>query len=139
MEAPPERAFSVSCENSPDAFSPEYVERLRNDLVRLQKMLDRPLESPAKRASTIDGVYALLHNARGQAQDVGHELVTRICSLACGILQRNKAPDDNILRAVKAHIQALDIIVAHDLPRDGGALGQQMVTHLEDLAAVARG
>lgn len=139
MEPSQGRDSLVPSETSPDTFSPEYVERLRNDLARLQKMLNRPFESPADRASTVDGVYALLHNARGQAQDVGHDLVIRICSLACGILQRNKAPDDNILRAVKAHIQALDIIVAHDLPRDGGPLGQQMVTRLEDLAAVARG
>lgn len=139
MEVRREQDFPVCSKTSQDELPSEYVERLRNDLSRLQKMLERPLENPADRTSTVDGVYALLHNARGQAQDVGHELVTRICSLACGILQRNKAPDDNVLRAVKAHVQALDIIISHDLPRDGGALGQQMVTRLEDLAAVARG
>lgn len=134
-----EAAPDVSSGVSPDILPSEYVERLRSNLSRLQTMLNRPLEKPADSTAVIDSVYALLHNTRGQAQDVGHDLVTRICSLACGILQRNKTPDGNVLRAVKAHIQALDIIFAHDLPRDGGALGQQLVTRLEDLAAVARG
>lgn len=139
MEVRREQDFPIRSETAQDVLPPEYVERLRNDLAQVQTMLNRPLETPIDRVSTIDSIYALLHNTRGQAQDVGHDLVTQICSLACGILQRNKAPDDTILRAVKAHIQALEIIVSHDLPRDGGALGQQMMTRLEDLAAVARG
>jgi hypothetical protein len=117
----------------------DYVERLRSDLARMRETLDRLLNTPIDRAPQIDRLYALLHNIRGPAQSANHEIVTRICTLACGILQRHREPDDSILRAVKAHVEALDIIVAHDLPKDGGALSQQMVTQLESLAAAARG
>jgi hypothetical protein len=125
-----------------EAGLPEaYAERLRNDIAQMRETIDRLLAEPVDRGVRIDCLYALLHNIRGPAQRAGHDIVTRICALACGILQRHRAPDERILRAVKAHIAALDIIVAHDLSNggDGDTLGQQMVSQLEGLAAAARG
>jgi hypothetical protein len=116
-----------------------YLERLQGDLKTLQAMIGSILASPSPRLVEIDHVYALLHNTKGQAQSFGYGLVTQICALACGILQRNRHPDENILRAVKAHIDALDIVVSHNLAGDGGALGQQMVSTLEGLAVAAGG
>jgi hypothetical protein len=117
----------------------EYVERLKKDIIRMRETLDRLPDAPIDRRAQLDCLYALIQNVRGPARSAGHEIVTRICALACGILQRHREPDDSILRAVKAHIEVLDIIVAHDLPDDGGSLSQQMVTQLESLAAAARG
>ncbi len=141
MVAAPHRESSSAPETVEAVLPEAYAERLRNDLVQMRETLDRLLEGPVDRGAQIDCLYALMHNIRGPARRAGHDIVTRICALACGILQRHRAPDDRILRAVKAHIAALDIIVAHDLSDagDGGALGQQMVTQLEGLAAAARG
>jgi hypothetical protein len=139
MIASPEPDKSCAPEAANAEPSAEYVERLKKDLTRMREMLDRLPDEPIDRRNQIDGLYALIHNVRGPAQRAGHEIATRICTLACGILQRHREPDDHILRAVRAHIEALGIIVAHDLPDDGDSLSQQMVTQLESLAAAARG
>jgi hypothetical protein len=72
-----------------------------------------------------------------QGEEHNFYLVSNICSLACGILQRTRSPDDGTWRAVKAHVDALTIIVEYDVSGDGGSLGQRMVEELRGLAKAA--
>jgi hypothetical protein len=111
-----------------------YIQQFRKDLSVLQEKVDRTLSDGALSSPEIDGIYALLHNTKNTAEDVGYGLVTQICSLACGILQRSGNPDESCLRAVKVHIDALAIIAEYDLEGDGGSLGHEMVSQLEGLA-----
>jgi hypothetical protein len=111
-----------------------YIKQLREDLRGLQEHVDKMLADGISDSTETDGLYALLHNTKNTAEDVGYGLVTQICSLACGILQRSKDADESCLRAVKAHIDALVIIAEHDLEGDGGPLGHEMVCQLEGLA-----
>lgn len=113
-----------------------YIKQLREDLCSLQERVDKTLADKVADPIDIDGIYALLHNTKNTAEDVGYGLVTQICSLACGILQRSQQADVACLRAVKAHIDALTIIAEHDLEGDGGSLGHEMVCQLEGLAKV---
>jgi len=46
-------------------------------------------------------------------------------------------PDEGTWRAVKAHIDALTIVVNYNFPGDGGALGQRMVEELRGSAKAA--
>ncbi len=46
-------------------------------------------------------------------------------------------PDEGTWRAVKAHIDALTIVINYNFPGDGGALGQRMVEELRGLAKAA--
>jgi hypothetical protein len=111
-----------------------YIKQLRKDLCELQERVGKTLADEIPDSAEIDGIYALLHNTKNTAEDVGYGLVTQICSLACGILQRSRDADEPCLRAVKAHIDALAIIAEHDLEGDGGTLGHEMVCQLEGLA-----
>ena len=46
-------------------------------------------------------------------------------------------PDEGTWRAVKAHIDALTIVINYNFPGDGGALGQRMVEELRGLVKAA--
>ena len=109
---------------------------LRKDLRSLQTAIDSVVEAPTVEQAVIDRIYALLHNSKVQGEQLNFTLVSNICSLACGILQRSRSPDDATWRAVKAHIDALTIVVDHSLSGDGGSLGQRMVEELRGLAKV---
>jgi hypothetical protein len=111
-----------------------YTARLRADLASLRKTVDAALDAPRVEQATVDRIYALLHNTMAQGEVASSSLVSSICSLACGILRRTKSPDDGTLRVVKAHIDALAIVVEHDVAGDGGRLGQRMVEQLRGLA-----
>jgi hypothetical protein len=114
--------------------SETYIKQLHEDLRGLQERVDKALVDEVPDSTEIDAIYALLHNTKNTAEDVGYGLVTQICSLACGILQRSQDADVSCMRAVKAHIDALTIIAEHDVEGDGGSLGHEMVCELEGLA-----
>lgn len=107
---------------------------LRRDLQSLQAAIGSVVGAKTVEQAAVDRIYALLHNSKVQGEALETNLVTSICSLACGILQRTRTPDDSAWRAVKAHVDALTIIADYDVSGDGGALGQRMVAELEDLA-----
>ena len=107
---------------------------LRDNLHSLRIAIDSVVETPRPEQTKIDRIYALLHNSKVQGEELDFSLVSNICALACGILQRTRTPDEAAWRAVKAHIDALTIIVDHNVSGDGGALGQRMVEELRGLA-----
>lgn len=121
--------MSIEMSNLPD--------QLRSDLLSLRKAVDSAVAAPTVEQAMIDRVYALLHNSKVQGEEHNFSLVSNICSFACGILQRTRSPDDGTWRAVKAHVDALSIIVEHDVSGDGGPLGQRMVEELRGLAKAA--
>lgn len=111
-----------------------YTQRLRADLASLQQTVGLAMDAAQVEQATVDRIYALLHNTKAQGEIASSSLVSSICALACGILQRTRTPDEGTLRVVKAHIDALTIIVEHDVSGDGGQLGQKMVEQLRGLA-----
>lgn len=110
-----------------------YPTRLNSDLKEIQTAINTAIASGPVDQSMIDRIYALLHNTKVQGETARFPLVSNICALACGILQRTKSPDEAIWRAVKAHIDALAIIAEHNVEGDGGELGQRMVEELREL------
>jgi hypothetical protein len=114
----------------------QLPEPLRKDLQSLQAAINAVVEAPRVEQASIDHIYALLHNSKVQGEELSFSLVSNICALACGILQRTRVPDDGTWRAVKAHIDALSIVVDYNVSGDGGALGKRMVDELRGLAKV---
>lgn len=110
-----------------------YTERLHSDLKSLQAVINSTIASGPADQQTIDRIYALLHNTKVQGETARFPLVSNICALACGVLQRSKTPDETVWRAIKAHIDALTIVVQHNVEGDGGELGQRMVDELREL------
>ena len=115
----------------------QLPESLRKDLKSLQAAIDAVVEAPKVNQASIDRIYALLHNSKVNGEQLDFKLISSICALACGILQRARAPDESTWRAVKAHVDALAIIVDHNLAGDGGELGRRMVDELRGLAKAA--
>ena len=130
-------AMFDSADRAIAAQAESYLNRIRDDLVDVRTAIDTALSSPDLRDTAVDRLFALLHNMKGQGATYGYQLVSQICALTCGVLQRKPRPDDAGLRVVKAHVDALSIVIEHDLAGDGGPLGIQLVERLQGLAAVA--
>jgi hypothetical protein len=115
----------------------DHSERLRTDLRKLQTSINTAVASAPVEQVAVDRIYALLHNTKVQGEAFESNLVCNICALACGILQRTRSPDQGTWRIVKAHIDALAIVIEHNVAGDGGPLGQRMVEELKGLARAA--
>lgn len=112
----------------------DFPDRLRTDLRKLQAAVDAAAASAAVSPAAVDRLYALLYNTRVQGEAFGSGLVSSISALACGILKRARSPDQGTCRVVKAHVDALAIIIEYQVAGDGGPLGQRMVEELKGLA-----
>lgn len=117
----------------------QLPDRLRKDLQSLQGAIEAVIDAASVEQTRIDRIYALLHNSKVQGEDLDYHLVSNICSMACGILSRTRAPDAGTWRAVKAHVDAVVIVVDYNLSGDGGPLGQRMVEELRGLAKAVGG
>lgn len=116
----------------------DYVARLQRDLVEVKNAIDIALANDERRDAVVDRLFSLIHNMKGQGTTFGYPLVSQIGALTCSILQRSRPADDSRLRIVKAHIDALSIVIEHNLAGDGGALGTKLVERLEGLSAATR-
>lgn len=115
----------------------DYLGRLRSDLAEVKSAIDIALNSDDRRDAAVDRLFSLIHNMKGQGTTFGYPLVSQIGALTCSILQRNQPADEARLRIVKANIDALSIVIEHNLAGNGGALGSKLVERLEGLNAAA--
>ncbi len=115
----------------------DYLGRLRSDLAEVKSAIDIALGTDGRRAAAVDRLFALIHNMKGQGTTFSYPLVSQIGALTCSILQRSPPADEARLRIVKAHIDALSIVIEHNLAGNGGALGTKLVERLEGLSAAS--
>lgn len=122
-----------------DSQAIDYLSRVRGDLAEVKSVIEIALAGDEQRAAAVDRLFGFVHNMKGQGTTFGYPLVSQIGALTCSILQRNPEPDESVLRVVKAHIDALSIVIEHNLAGNGGSLGVKLVERLEGLtAAVSR-
>jgi len=114
-----------------------YLGRIRGDLVEVKSAIDIALGADDRRDAAIDRLFTLIHNMKGQGATFGYPLVSQIGALTCSILQQSRPASDARLRIVKAHIDALGIVIEHNLAGNGGPLGVKLVERLEELGAAS--
>ena len=82
----PEDAFSGSsmadtlarAEEATTLLKQNYTTWAREDIEKGQRCLDEAMGDPAKARIHLDGLYAIMHNVKGQGASFGYPLVTRI-------------------------------------------------------------
>lgn len=116
-----------------------FLEHARDELGVMRSALHQAVTVADKRAESLDRVYTIAHDLKGQGSSFGYELITKVGSLLCQYLKGRRANDAQGLRIVAAHIEALGLIVEHRITGAGGKLGTEMVTRLEKLVGSAKG
>lgn len=133
----------------------QYRAKLVNDLrdlddalAAMQRNKVQPGSSwaaAADRASTWALVDRILHNIKGQAGSFGYNLITSVAAL--GQLLTRALPDDinlihnhhdEVLRCVKALVEAMRLILQNDIRGDGGAVGERLLAKLRDYVGQVR-
>lgn len=84
----------------------------------------------------LKAMYEIVHDLRGQGATFGYPLVTRIGNTFCRLLEIRTAPDRRDLDRIRAHIDALVMVVSKNLRGEHPA-GTELVAGLERLLANA--
>ncbi|MBV6631693.1 MAG: hypothetical protein KI792_01525 [Alphaproteobacteria bacterium] len=129
-------AAIARAEKSVEAHSDRYLEQARRDLATLQAtyhQLRRDRQSPTQ---YLDNLSRLGREMKGQAGTFNFHLLTRFGDSLYELTRRMNAISDRHMDLIKAHIDAIEIVVTQDIRGSGGDLGEELSNTLR--AAIQR-
>lgn len=80
----------------------------------------------------LKAMYEIVHDLRGQGATFGYPLVTRIGNTFCRLLEISTAPDRRDIDRIRAHIDALTVVVSKNMRGEHPA-GSELIAGLERL------
>ena len=110
-----------------------YIAHASEDFAGLSELLEKAMAAGDARPELLKGVFGVVHNMKGQGGSFGYDLVTRIGASLCDFLRRVGDADDDAMRVIKAHVDALGIVITHRITGDGGEMGRKLIGRLAGL------
>jgi hypothetical protein len=118
-------------------FASSYTEWIKRDLEVMRRAFEAMHTGATPARPYLVCLYDVAHNVKGHGTSLGYPLMTSIGELLCRFLRRREVVGKAGLAAVKAHLDAMDLVVRCRLQGDGGAQGEQLVAGLEAIVQKA--
>jgi hypothetical protein len=120
--------------------SMHFIDNIGEDYAGLRKAIETGIGDPAQRVDALKRIYGVAHNLKGQGKSFGYDMISKIGASLCDFLNK-QAHDtgDRAMEIVKAHIDAVGVVVKYRLESDGGPLGRKLVARLQGLVAANSG
>ncbi len=112
-----------------------FVDMVHEDVANLHKELEA-LKSNGGDAATLDNIYRMTHDIKGQGGSFKYDLITTISRQLCNFIEElkgNVKPAD--IEVIALHVDALQVVIAQDLKGDGGDVGSNLLSGLEKVIA----
>lgn len=118
----------------------DYLGYVAQDHTALRAALDGAIGDPARRSDDLNRIFGLVHNMKGQGKSFGYDMITTIAGSLCEFLRKGDGDtSDRAMQIVKAHVDAIGVVIDHRLKGDGGPLGRKLVGRLQGLVAAHSG
>jgi hypothetical protein len=138
----PEDAFNgpsmadtlARAEEATTLLKQNYTVWAREDVEKGQRHLDDANGDPARARMHLDGLFAVMHNVKGQGSSFGYPLVTRIAQSLCKLVGSKHDAGAPMLRVAQAHLDALKLVLDQKIEGAGGETGEKLADKLETLA-----
>tara|TARA_B100000614_G_scaffold201515_1_gene182814 strand:+ start:86 stop:592 length:507 start_codon:yes stop_codon:yes gene_type:complete len=114
-----------------DAMKPEYETWSGADLTRLYEIYEKALSDPGQRDHHMTDLFEKAHNMRGDGGSYEYPLVTQIAGSLSSFIEDTEKPDPKDFEVIKAHLDALAVVIGQKMSGDGGAIGKVLVKELE--------
>lgn len=109
---------------------------VQDDLASARKALDTAKQSPADNLGAVQEIFGICHNIKGQAGSFGYNLMTTIGGQLCDMIRdRSEPAGPELLKAVEAHLAALQFLAERGIDGDGGEIGQKLIVKLRQLSS----
>ena len=119
------------------ALKEGYRAQLVQDIETLRACLHALEGEQTDAEAPLQELFVTSHNVKGQAGTFGYDLITSISELLCEFLRAKPALSDEVELIVRAHVDALSLLVDHDVEGNGGELGTEVVEKLKRLQEAA--
>jgi chemotaxis protein histidine kinase CheA len=114
------------------SLSENYASLALADVAKARAALTAATDDEAGRGRHVEAVFRVAHDLKGQGASFGFPLITRIGHSLCALTRdRARGYEAGHLDLARAHLDAIDLILAKGLKGDGGKLGAELVARLE--------
>ena len=110
----------------------DYASWALADVAKARTALAAAIDDPAGRGQHVEALFRVGHDLKGQGTSFGFPLVTKIGQSLCALTRdRDRQYESRHLDLAKAHLDALDLILAKSIKGEGGKVGAELVAKLE--------
>jgi hypothetical protein len=103
-----------------------YADRVKTELDQLNALAVRLTQDVEHRAEAIAEINLIVHEIRGQGATFGYPLLTKFAGSLFKFTDGLDNPNDRQLALIRAHIEAMSLVVKNRVKGDGGPIGAQV-------------
>jgi len=107
---------------------PDWVSGLIDQLADVHR---RCVDTPEQRFQHFEQLHAIAHDMRGQGGTFGYPLISDFSDGLYDFTGVNTSTSDKNVEIIKAHIDAMRVVIKERISGDGGDLGSQLKTGLD--------
>lgn len=116
----------------------DYRDVANSDLMELRTLVDRIKAAPEESTAQLKGLFRIAHDMKGQASTFGYPVITSVADSLCRFVEKieetGRPVTDNVqivTEIVGLHLDALRLLLQHDVKGPGVQLELQLMTGLK--------
>lgn len=116
-----------------------FLDHLGRELAVMDKAMERARgQDASERTAALRTLYDVSHDLRGQGSTFDYPLITSICCSLCDFIEHSGRFEEVHLEAIALQLSALKAVAAGRIEGDGGTLGEELMSGIEELVTKAR-
>ncbi|PHZ83323.1 hypothetical protein [Paremcibacter congregatus] len=107
---------------------PDWVSTLIDQLADVHR---RCVDTPEQRVPLFEQLHSIAHDMRGQGGTFGYQLISDFADGLYAFTDKSTSTSDNHVEVIKAHIDAMRVVIKQRISGDGGEVGSEIKAGLE--------
>lgn len=107
---------------------PDWVSGLIDQLAEVHR---RCVDTPEQRFQHYEQLHAIAHDMRGQGGTFGYQLISDFSDGLYDFTRASTGTSDKNVEIIKAHIDAMRVVIKDRIGGDGGDIGKQLKLGLD--------
>jgi hypothetical protein len=103
-----------------------YADRVKTELDQLSALAVRLAQDVEHRSEAIAEINLIVHEIRGQGATFGYPLLTKFAGSLFKFTDGLENLNDRQIALIRAHIEAMSLVVKNRVKGDGGPIGAQV-------------
>lgn len=114
-----------------EAMSEDYPDWVSTLIDQLADVHRRCVDTPEQRYQHFEQLHAIAHDMRGQGGTFGYPLISSFADGLYDFTRTSTSTSDKNVEVIKAHVDAMRVVIKERVSGNGGEIGQQLKSSLE--------
>ena len=112
----------------------QYLDWVVQDLDRIGKAYEEYKSAEAEAVpEKLEAIFQVSHDIKGQGGSFGYDMMTSVGNQLCRLIEHVDATNPKLSDAIGVHIETMKLVIAQQIKGNGGKVGEQMLTGLEQI------